>query len=233
MSGPVDHQEWRADLAAYLLGSLDEDESAALEEHLESCESCREELRWLQPAVDLLPDSVERIDPPPRLRERLLAEVASDPDVAPQQANRGRRASDRKGFLRGFLLRPATGLAAIALVAAAVAGYALHDSGSSPATTTTRAQGPGQLRAALARSGNSGTLELTGLQQAPPSHVYQAWVQRSGGQVSLFDSSHDGTASVSLDDKLRAVKAVMVTMEPRGGSRHPTSPAVISVSTKR
>ncbi len=238
MNGPSEHSSWRGDLAAYLLGSLEDDERSAVERHLEGCESCREELRWLQPAIDLLPESVAQVEPPPQLRERLLAAVGSEAgSELAAQTNKRRRASNRGGFLRGFLLRPATGLAALALAAAAVVGYTFNDTGgSSSPTTVTRAQGPGELKAALDRSGDSGSLQLTGLRQAPSAHVYQAWVQRRGGKVgpvSLFDARHNGTASVSLEHRLDGVQAVMVTVEPRGGSPQPTTPTVISVSAKR
>jgi anti-sigma factor RsiW len=228
-------EHMRADLAAYLIGSLDDGERAAVEQHLDGCEACRRELRWLQPAIDLLPESVAQVEAPPQLRERLLAEVGADPGVAPAAPDRRRAAERRGGFLRGFLLRPATGLAALALVAAAVAGYAIAGGGSGSATTTIPGQGPGSLRAALERSGDSGTLKLTGLRQAPSSHVYEAWVQRQQGQVapvSLFDARHNGTASVSLDHKLDGVQAVMVTVEPRGGSHQPTAPPLISVAAQ-
>ncbi len=87
MSDAQDHRSWRADIAAYLLGGLEPDETAALETHLEGCERCREELRWLQPAVDLLPESVEQLEPPPQLRERLMAEVGAAGDAAPRRTH--------------------------------------------------------------------------------------------------------------------------------------------------
>jgi len=78
MNAENDHRSWRADLAAYLLGSLDEEETRSVEQHLEGCQVCRDELVWLRPAIDLLPESVAQLDPPPELRDRLLAEVRSD-----------------------------------------------------------------------------------------------------------------------------------------------------------
>ncbi len=237
MNAPSEHSPWRGDLAAYLLGSLEEDERTAIESHLDGCDACREQLRWLQPAIDLLPEAVAQVEPPPQLRERLLAAVGSEAGVEPaSEVKERRRASGGRGFLRGFLLRPATGLAGLALVAAAVVGYTLAGSGSSSPTTTIPGQGPGSLRAALEQSGDSGTLKLTGLRQAPSSHVYEAWVQRQHGRiapVSLFDARHNGTASVSLEHRLDGVQAVMVTVEPRGGSPQPTTPTVISVPAKR
>lgn len=239
MNGQGDHRHWRAELAAHLLGSLEEDEQRAVEEHLEECQTCSEELRWLQPAIDLLPESVAQLDPPPELRERLLAEVRSE--VAESAVPAGMETKPgkptRTGFVRGFLLRPATGLAAVALIAAGIGGYALSEGGSgSPGSTiTVSAKGPGSLQAKLERSGDSGVLKLTGLEQASPSHVYEAWVRR-GAEIrptSLFDARHNGTASVLLENHLEGADAVMVTLEPRGGSHQPTSAPVINVAAQR
>ena len=72
------HDRWSEELAAYLLGALDPAEVAAFERHAEGCERCRAEARWLAPALQALPESVERVEPPPRLRDRLMAEVRAD-----------------------------------------------------------------------------------------------------------------------------------------------------------
>jgi anti-sigma-K factor RskA len=72
------HERWSEDLAAYLLGALDPEETAELERHALGCERCRSQLGWLTPAVQALPDSVERLEPPRELRSRILAEVRSD-----------------------------------------------------------------------------------------------------------------------------------------------------------
>ena len=232
MNGSSDHRRWRADLAAYLLGSLEDDERAAVEHHLEGCDTCREELRWLQPAIDLLPESVAQVEPPPPLRVRLLAEVGRDVPAPAPTAARPRTAAPRWRTL-GFWLRPATGFAVVALIAAAVVGYTLNDQSSSgPRTTTVTSHGVGSLRATLNRSGDSGTLQLTGLDQARSGHVYEAWVQRAG-QIhasGLFDARRNGTASLALEHQLGGADAVMVTVEPRGGSRQPTSPAVLNMN---
>ena len=60
------------------------------------CEQCRDELRWLRPAVDLLPASVQRLDPPPELRERLMAEVRGDAER--RAAAEGRRRAGGTSF---------------------------------------------------------------------------------------------------------------------------------------
>jgi anti-sigma-K factor RskA len=232
-----DHWRWRAELSAYLLGSLEADEVEALERHLEDCQRCRDELRWLQPAIDMLPESVPQLEPPPGLRARLMEEVRADA-AATSPADAGRETvrsapARRWTGLGGFFLRPAVGLTAVALIAAVVGGYALRGGGDETGTTTTEtvAQG-GAIHATLERSGDSGTLELTGLHPLPRSRVYEAWVQR-GNRIepsSLFAVRRDGSASTAIPHQLEGADMVMVTAEPRGGSKQPTSSQIVSVA---
>jgi anti-sigma-K factor RskA len=234
--GTRDHRRWRAELSAYLLGSLEDDEVEALEGHLEECERCRDELGWLQPAIDVLPESVPQLEPPPALRVRLMEEVRADAAAAPMEAGREavRPAPARRWTgLSGFFLRPAVGLTAVALVAAVVAGYAVRGGGEETGTTTTRtvAQG-GAIHATLERSGDSGTLEMTGLRTLPRSRVYQAWVLR-GNRIepsSLFAARRNGSASTAIPHQLSGADMVMVTVEPRGGSKQPTSSQIVAVA---
>jgi anti-sigma-K factor RskA len=216
-----DHSRWQDDLAAYLLGSLEPREAEQFERHLDGCEECRERRSWLEPALQTLPESVERIEPPPELRERVLAEVRSD---AARRSGEARRPAPRR-----WLLRPAIGLAALALLGAALAGYALNREGDD-ATTTPVVQGDG-VTARLERKGDSGTLEMASVERLPAGQIYQAWVQ-NGDQIrpsSLFDARADGTASAAIPHGLDRADAVMVTIEPRGGSDEPSSRALVSV----
>jgi anti-sigma-K factor RskA len=238
MSPTGDHRQWRADLAAYLLGSLEAEETDALERHLEDCQRCRDELRWLQPAIDVIPESIPQLEPPPGLRERLMAEVRADAgaeafvasDVEAQRPAAPARLADR---LRDFFLRPVAALTAVALIAAVAAGYAVRGGGGE-ATTTIGAQGGNAVQAKLARHGDSGTLELTGLGQLPASRVYQAWVQRNHRiePYGLFEARHDGTASAVIPHHLNGADSVMVTREPRGGSEQPSSPPIVTVALR-
>ena len=49
---------------------------------------------------------------------------------------------------------------------------------------------------------------------------------------SLFVSRRDGTAEAAVPGPLDDADAVLVTREPRGGSRHPTSPPLLSADLR-
>jgi anti-sigma-K factor RskA len=221
------HERHRDDLAAYLLGALEPGEAAELERHLAGCEECSTELEWLRPAVQLLPESVQRVDAPAELRGRLMEQVRTEAESAP--APRRARGWD----IRSWSLRPVAGLAALVLVVAAVGAYAIGsgDSGGGNSTTVVVGHSPGVI-AEVVREGGTGTLHLTNLHQLPSDKVLQAWVEKEGRVVSaktLFVPNQDGTASATIDD-MKGVRTVMVTAEPRGGSVQPTSAPIVSVA---
>ncbi|HEX8051309.1 MAG TPA: zf-HC2 domain-containing protein, partial [Solirubrobacterales bacterium] len=119
----TEHSRWSDDLAAYMLGALDPREAEDFERHLEGCEHCQEELRWLQPAVHALPEELERTEPPPQLRASLMAEVRADAEAETRSAP-ARPARSRRWFLK-----PAVGFAVLALLVAGVVGYEVGNDG--------------------------------------------------------------------------------------------------------
>jgi anti-sigma-K factor RskA len=223
----LDHERRRDEMAAYLLGALDPGEMAGLEQHLAGCEQCRTEMERLRPVVQALPESVERVEPSPQLRARVMAEVRAD---AAEADTRSRSAS--VASRRPLLLRPAAAVAAIALIAAGVFAYTIGDGGDSGGGTTVVAGKAPGVTARMVRDGDSGTLRLANLRSVPSDEALQAWVQR-GDRVervgSLFVPHEDGTATTSIDD-MQGVSVVMVTAEPRSGAgAAPTSAPLVSL----
>jgi anti-sigma-K factor RskA len=226
------HDDLRDDLAAYALGALEEDEAERLRLHLERCEDCRRDLRWLEPAVELLPRTVEQLEPPPGLREELMDVVRSESPAAERELPE--RAGGRWGALRLSLWRPATAVAATAmLIAGVVAGYLLHQPGSGhPSTLQVQAMaGAPRAGGVLVREGGSGILRVQGMPSLARDEVYEVWVQHDGELMpsSLFVPRRDHSADAAVPGSLDGADAVLVTKEPRGGSRQPTSPPLLSV----
>ncbi len=233
-----DHVRWSENLAVYALGALEPEEATALERHLEGCERCRAELRWLTPAVQALPEAVKRVEPPSSLRTRLMAEVEADAGEpgAERAASGGRLAARLRDLGSGPMgLRPVAGVAVAVLVLAAVAGFAIgggiggSDEGSS--STIVAGKAPG-VAAEMVCEGDSGTLHLANVRQLPDDRVLEAWVQRDGEVEpvrALFVPDREGRASTELPD-MEGVEVVMVTAEPRGGSEEPTGEPLISIA---
>jgi anti-sigma-K factor RskA len=232
-----DHDHYRENIAAYALGALEPDEVAALERHIEECEGCRSELRWLAPAARSLPESVARLEPPRQLRRRLMDEVRADARAVAGDGARSigqrpvswkrRLGSDRLGW------QPLAGLAVAALAVAGLVGYQLGSDGSGgngETTTIVAGQAPG-VTARMVREGDRGTLSLDNVKPLPQGRVLEAWVRRDGEVEpvpALFVPDSEGRAATTIAD-LKGVNTVMVTSEPNGGSEAPTSKPIVTV----
>jgi anti-sigma-K factor RskA len=223
------HDRYREDLAPYALGALPDREAAEVRDHLDRCDACRRHLRWLQPAVDLLPRTVTQLEPPPRLRRRLMSAVRGE-------ARRTRASPEpRRRRWAALAWRPATAAAAGAfLVAGAAGGYLLHeaDGANAPGSVTTVRATPGsELAATLERSDGTAILRMSHVPRLSGGRVYEAWVQRGGtvqpSSVFLPGPGHSAAAAVPGAE---GADAVMVTAEPRGGSRQPTSRPIARIT---
>lgn len=219
----TDHKRWSEDLVAYMLGALEPDEATELERHLDGCERCREEMRWLEPAVHSLPESIERQEPSKQLRQSLMAEVRADarPEERPARV-RSRR----------WILKPAVGFAVVALLVAGVVGYEVgRDGGDEGGGASTIVREINGMTVKMIQEGEGGKLELAGVPQPPKDKVFEAWVERDGeveAVPALIVPDRNGHAETSIAD-MSGVEAVMVTVEPRGGSEVPTGETVMEM----
>jgi anti-sigma-K factor RskA len=235
-----EHGPWREDIGAYLLGALPESERVRFEAHLESCAACREEVELLSVASDALPASVAQISPPPELKDRIMAVVHAEAELL---AAAGPRADEpersRRRGRRSWLpsLRPALALAgvAVALALGVVAGIALDDGPGE--RTVVASVDTGQARGAEARlvvGDRASRLVLKGMPKPPAGRVYQVWLLRPGGKPeptsALFVPRADGSGNVSVPGSLDGVDQVLVSTEPVGGSRAPTTTPLIVAS---
>jgi anti-sigma-K factor RskA len=238
MSG--EHERYEDNPAAYLLGALSELERQAFEGHLERCARCREEVERLRPAAEALPRSVTPVAPPPGLKTALMEVVEREAREreAPERRPFGERLRELMPSLRG--VRPAAAwVSAAFLLAVGLAGgfgvaritggddtrtiQASVDTGRAPsASASLRVYGEGE---------NGALLRAHGLPSLPPGRVYQAWVQRGREIVpeSTFDVSRDGGAATAVVEDLHDGDQVMVTSEPRGGSKAPSERPLLRV----
>jgi anti-sigma factor RsiW len=222
------------DVGAYVLGALEESERERFERHLADCPLCREEVERLRPAVDALPRSVEPLVAPRRLKAALMDAVHEEAGAATARRRPRRRWSF--GIPR---VTPAVAWASAAflLFVGLASGFGLGKLTSGDDTRTIAASVQSQeLRDASGtlsvpdKGGAGAVLHVSGLPSLP-GRVYQAWVQRDGETVPepTFEVGRDGVGVVALPDDLKGAKAVLVTREPRGGSRTPSERPVMAV----
>jgi anti-sigma-K factor RskA len=234
----VDPEGCGANAAPYVLGALTEEEHEAFRRHIESCAVCREEVAALALVASALPAAAPQLSAPPELKRRVMSSVHEDARRRASKLAGGRGASDSAGAPQRTArawLRWRPNLAAAALVAAviALAVVVLVPGGGGGGTRVIRAEVlVPRASASLRVSDGHAQLSVAGMPQSAPGRVYQLWTKRSpsGPPVptdALFTVAADGAASVGVPGSVAGVSEVMVTSEPLGGSRVPTTPPVI------
>jgi anti-sigma-K factor RskA len=240
VNGPdphLDDEQLGAEIAAFILGALEEDEAAALKAHLDRCATCRAEYQRLKVAAEALPLAVPQHPVPPELGARLMSTVSSEAQLldaatpAPEPRPRARRLWRRIGGFGGLAFATAT--AAVLVIALALGG-AFSSGGTSQQIFRGQVIGVPGGSVELRVRGGRGELVVSNLSQPPAGRIYQVWLQRDGRAPqptdALFGVSHQGAAVVAVPGTLHGVARVMVTAEPRGGSQHPTRSPLIIVS---
>jgi anti-sigma-K factor RskA len=224
-------------VAAYALNALDDDEKAAFERHLATCERCAAELSALRETAASMAYTLEGPPPPPELRGRILDAVRAErANVIPLR---------RRG------MGPALG--AVAAIAAVIAlGLGIWSASLSRSLDDERDRlaateealalvaDPNASRTELA--GAEGSLVVAGpgaaalvvcrLEEAPSGKAYEAWVIANGRPrpAGLFDGGDDCTAHV-LSEPIPRGAIVAVTLEREEGVDAPTGDPLFTAKT--
>jgi anti-sigma factor RsiW len=222
-----EHDRFSEDCGAYVLGALEEHESTALREHMQSCVQCRGDVRRLHAVAEVLGLGVPALEAPPELRKRVLDAVNAEASAPPSVRLRRRLPT----------LRPLAGLVGGALALGAVLGALVLAPGGGPRTKVISASVAPAASwhaarapvASLHEIGSQGQLVLSDLPAAPRGKIYEVWIV-SGARARptdvLFDATSAGTARVAVPD-LRGASAVLVTAERLGGARVATMAPLI------
>lgn len=232
--------------ASYALGALPEDELEAFRAHLETCDACQREVAELTPAVNALPLTAPPAAPSPELKDRIMATVRSEasllaaagPEADRPPAPKPRR--ERRRFaLAGLSLRPAVAaLAAGFLIAVGVAGALVATRGDGTRTVPAAvriASAPNASATVVTDASGKAQLHVRNVPPAGTGRVYQVWLKRRGRpptpSTALFTVDRTGHADVTVPENTKGTEALLVTREPDGGSKVPTSAPVIIAST--
>jgi len=217
---------WETSIAAFVLGALEPDESAALGRHLAECRRCEAERRRLTvipPLLDLAGEGAEEAPRPPAgLEDALVARLAERPAPVVTRS-RGRRWRRSVPVLGGVLAGAAIAAAVVSLRPASVAAlsYAL--------VPTPAAAGAGaEARLTPTPAGTSVRLRVHGLPQTGPDRAYELRFQSPGDAMTAgtFRVGPGGSADVQMTTAagLGEYRLMRVVLVPRGA--RPGAPGV-------
>ncbi|MBO7939215.1 anti-sigma factor [Streptomyces antibioticus] len=232
---------------AYAVDALDDEELAAFERHLTSCDACGQEAAEFAATAGRLA-LASTVRTRPAMRDRVLQRITSVRQMSP-----GVAASER--LRRGARLGRATGWWVLAASVAATAAFGAgalwqYERAQDAQDRSARAERLADDMAAVlaapdARSrsakvaGGAGTLVVSadrdravfvasGVAPPPPGEVYQLWFAEGGKMRSagLMDPGRSDQA-VILQGTVGGASGIGITVEPAGGSEQPTSAPIV------
>jgi hypothetical protein len=185
--------------------------------------------------------------PPPALRSRVLQDInAAETDTAPLAPVVAMTSASRRRAAGG---RASTGTrrwwpaAAAAVIVVAVLGglLAARDGSQSESALLAELESKGarsvamsdsgQARLVLSTDGRRAVIVASGVAPLDDAHVYQAWTIDTDASVTpapLFRPDSSGNVLVALRSLPDDLDMVAVTIEPRAGSKLPTTPVLMS-----
>ncbi len=221
------HDDMLDNVALHAMGLLPTDADEAVVTHMQTCNECRAEYRFLQPAITAVAYSAEASATAgtgatvrPLLKARIMKQV-------------------RPARKWPVFLSPAYVVAAVLAVLILAMGlivrvevsqrnYALTDINATDAQR--RPFGTG----ALVTHDERLYIDFQSMDALPAGTTYEAWVQPKGASAMqpsvLFAPNPDGDTIVRIPGIASATAAVAVTVEPAGGSKHPTSNPIASAN---
>ncbi|WP_327402555.1 anti-sigma factor [Streptomyces sp. NBC_01288] len=229
---------------AYALHALPDEESTAFERHLAGCEPCAEETAELTATAARLGLAVAAT-PPTALRERVLRRITAVRQETPGRHPRNRTApaGPRTRTLSRWALAACLA-AATALGGTAVWQHQRAEDARDRARQAVRASDEiaavlaapdARTRVAGLAGGATGTVVVSqgrdravfvvsGMTRPPGGKVYQLWFDDSGTMRSagLMNPARTDQA-VLLRGTVDGSSGMGITVEPAGGSPHPTS----------
>lgn len=240
-----EHLPFLENIPAYALGALDAKDAAALDAHLQTCASCREELAAYRTASDNLLMSLPPQEPSAALRKRIQRRLPSA-----QKTTRPR--------LNWSFSRVAVGLAIVLLLALNVVSIsqvrALRSQQaqlmdqiqngqmalvmlSYPHTQSFPIQAENVTGSLLLdREYNNAVLILRGLPPIPENQTYQVWLIAPNGERTSAGLVRPQADIPFLSEPIDSAQdlanfvGVGMTIEPAGGSDHPTGAQVFRIN---
>lgn len=236
---------------AYTLDALEDLQKVAFERHLESCESCRDEIRSFSDALTAMADDAAT-PPPDRLRASVLSAISQVRPLAPEvpadvveETATVTQLAPRRARRATTWLAVAAAVLGIAMAGAVWRTVGLQSQVSQLASASSELSAvltapDAQMVGAMASTGGRGTVVMSmskgeaalvtqGLAPAPAGKTYQVWFVGKDVITPAGFVAESTAATLLVGDPSSAV-AVGVTVEPAGGSPQPTSTPFLAIN---
>lgn len=228
-------------LPGYVLGILDSDEQLVVETALSTSAHMQNEYRSQLAVIDALNDDTDLVEPPSRLGERIRASVSQPAVQAPVPIRRRSRFPVALGAVAALLVAILAGVIVtllgevderddqIAALEMSVADRPQTDF-SQPLVWSTIGAESEQSGAkgyfCRTEDGSVGWIIIEGMPM-DDQHVLQLWLvdddeMVTGGMIPT-DPAGRGFGVVRLDVPVHTFSQIWITIEPPGGSPHPTT----------
>ncbi|GIG69267.1 anti-sigma factor [Phytomonospora endophytica] len=230
------HDEPHTLLGAYVLDALDENERATFEAHLAQCSSCAAEVTELAPTAARLADDAIAA-PPATLKASVLSAVRSTPQLAaapPTPTATAPRSRNWLALAAAFVAVVALGLSAFIYLTSQSRVDDLNDqiaardadadrtaavlAADDAVLITAEAADGGAISVVTSASLDAAVVTRIGMPALGQAQAYQLWRDVDGVMVSAGLMPHVS----GLVDAIGAATAIGLSVEPAGGSEHPT-----------
>jgi len=240
---------------AFVLDALGPADRARFERHLARCEQCAKEIRGLAEVTARLAGAAAA-EPPPGLTRRALAAAARTRQLPPLAPERPRPWATRHPSVGGRVARArlprlAPALAGLMVILAVVLGLAARgaqhqlrqDQLRTNAIAAVLTARDAHMISARVSTGGTATIVMSGREHAlvfaarglrvlPSSRRYELWLMGPGGDepAGMLPGPRGGMTGPVLASGLRPGDRLGLTIEPAGGSAHPTAPVIALVA---
>ncbi|MBI2691240.1 MAG: anti-sigma factor [Solirubrobacterales bacterium] len=222
------------DAAAFVLGAMSELEHEAFRvKVMRDCELGRY-VESLEQVGDHLLMSSPPVAVPESIGASIIAEAQRDLDAREiLESPRGVPTRKRSGFgSRAFRpLALALSLLVVGLGAFAMGGgFGTADQSSAALAANFDAPTAPTMNGEVKASGDGAAVNVSGMDTDIEGDVYQLWIQRKGTiyAAPVFTVASDGSGHAFINRELAPGDVVMITREPAGGSKEPTSKPLAS-----
>jgi len=243
-------------LPAYALNSLDTDEARQVANHLQTCDECYREYLGFQAVVDRLGFAASSMRPSPTLKGRLISRIRTvhspRTEAGPVIPWLKRLMPPRISMawmtataviivllvanvwlVEELAHYASAGVLAAATPMAAVTPVDLDTTLRTIALQSTSARYQAKGMILVSSDGTKGMLVVDGLPGIAPKHVFQAWLgeQSQPSSAGILNVNNTGYGWVEIKQPphpLHEYHYFGVTVEPDGGSTHPTGDRIVA-----